>query len=713
MNYLTLYFIIFVMGEMRVKKIVKTSGFILFCLLIFCLLIFFFCLSSFAQEKKSPKDLPEKYRKWLEEEVVYIISPKEKEVFLQLETDRERDIFIEAFWKQRDPDPNTEENEFKTEHYRRISFANQRFGKDSPGPGWRSPMGRIYIMLGEPSSVQYYENESEIYPVVIWYYEGKADLGLPNNFAVVFFKRSGVGEYEIYSPIKDGPHSLLIHYSGDPSNHLAAYNQLMRIEPAVASVSLSLIPEEAAAFLSPSLASEVLLGQQIPSAPYKKINETYAEKFLLYKGWVDVEYTANYIDNEALIRIIYDPSGICFVHYAIEPKKLTLEQIGNIFRTKLELNAKVSDPSGRTIYQYEETIPLEFNRDQYEAIKTKLFSFQDLFPLVEGEYRLNVLLKNVVSKEFTSVEADLKIPSTENLQISPLILANRIITDSPYARQRKPFLIGKTQLVPSPRHDFTSQEKLYLYFQIIGLNEEIREKGFIEYEILKEDQVVLKTTKKISSYSNTSDFFEEFSLGSLTPDYYKIRVSLYAEPEKKIMARESNFLISSHAYLPRPWVLSLPQPPIEDPIYANILGQQYFALQKMSEARSYLEKAYRMDPHSKKYSLDFGRFLLANKEFDKVLEVIQPFLSSSERKDFLSLAGQAFHSLGRYQEAASCYEEYMSHFGLNIHLLNNLGDCYYRLGDFPKALAAWERSLEVNPKQENIKKMVDILKEKK
>lgn len=685
----------------------------LFITIFFCLLISFFASSFLAQEKRSPKDLPEKYRKWLEEEVVYIISPKEREVFLQLETDRERDIFIEAFWKQRDPDPNTEENEFKTEHYRRINLANQRFGKESPGPGWRSPMGRIYIMLGEPSSVQYYENESEIYPVVIWYYEGKVDLGLPNSFAVVFFKRSGVGEYEIYSPVRDGPHSLLIHYSGDPSDHVAAYNQLVRIEPAVASVSLSLIPEEAATFLSPSLASEVLLGQQIPSAPYKKIKETYAEKFLLYKGWVDVEYTANYIDNDALITLIYDPSGICFVNYALEPKKLTLEHIGQNFRTRLEVNAKVSDLSGRTVYQYEETIPLEFNRNQYDAIKAKLFSFQDLFPLVEGEYRLNILLKNVVSKEFTSLEADLLIPPPENLQISPLILANRIIPDSPYAGQKKPFLIGKTQLVPSPRHDFTSQEKLYLYFQITGLNKEIREKGVLEYEILKEDQVVIKTSKKISSYFNATDFLEEFTLGSLVPDYYKIRVTLYEEPEKKIMTREANFFISSQTYLPRPWVLSLPQPPVDDPIYANILGQQYFALQKMSQARFYLEKAYRKESGSKKYSLDFGRFLLANKEYDKVLEIIQPFLSSSERQDFLSLAGQAFQALGKYQEAAACYEEYMSHFGLNINLLNNLGDCYYRLGDFSKALAAWERSLKVNPHQENIKKMVDLLKQRK
>jgi len=685
---------------------------LLILILFFLLNLFFYHLAS-AQARKSPRDLPEKYRKWLEEEVVYIISPKEREVFLQLETDRERDIFIEAFWKQRDPDPSTPENEFKIEHYRRLNFANQRFGKDSPGPGWRSPMGRIYIMLGEPSSVQYYENESEIYPVVIWYYEGKADLGLPNNFAVVFFKRSGVGEYEIYSPIKDGPHSLLIHYSGDPSDHLAAYNQLLRIQPAVAAVSLSLIPEESTPYLSPSIASEILLGQQIPQAPYKKVKDTYAEKFLLYKGWVDVEYSANYIDNDALVKIIYDTSGLGFVHYALEPRKLTLEQIGDTFRTRLEVNVKVSDRSGRTVYQYEETIPVELNREQYEAIKTKLFSFQDLFPLVEGEYKLNILLKNDVSKEFTSLEAEVIISPAHHLQLGELILANRIVSDSPYAQKKKPFLVGRTQLVPSPRNDFASSDRLYLYFQIMGLTENLRERGFLEYEILKEEQVVVETKKKIADYPTAPDFLEEFSLSSLSPAYYKIRVNLYNETGEKIAARESQFYISPQAYLPRPWVLSLPQPPVQDPVYANIMGNQYFALQQMAKARSYLERAHLADPKNKRYALDLARFLLANKEFERVMEIAARFLTPPDRYDFLSLIGQACQALGKYEEAAGYYEEYLSHFGVNINLLNNLGECYYRLGNFPRALGAWERSLQINPKQEDIKKKVEAIKEKK
>ena len=85
-------------------------------------------------KKATSKDLPPQYRKWLEEEVVYIITPKERGVFLQLDTDRDREVFIAAFWRQRDPTPGTDKNEFRVEHYRRIAYANNWFGRDSPAP---------------------------------------------------------------------------------------------------------------------------------------------------------------------------------------------------------------------------------------------------------------------------------------------------------------------------------------------------------------------------------------------------------------------------------------------------------------------------------------------------------------------------------------------------------------------------------------------------
>jgi len=153
-------------------------------LFLFFLVVFFLCGEVGAKKT----DLPERYKKWLEEEVVYIMSPIEKEVFLKLKTDRERDLFIEAFWKHRDPTPGTPENEFKKEHYSRIRYVNHFFGRQAPRPGWRTDRGRMYIILGEPNDIQRFEGKTQVYPTEIWFYQGKTNLGLPPGFNIVFFK---------------------------------------------------------------------------------------------------------------------------------------------------------------------------------------------------------------------------------------------------------------------------------------------------------------------------------------------------------------------------------------------------------------------------------------------------------------------------------------------------------------------------------------------
>jgi hypothetical protein len=110
-------------------------------------------LTSLLFPSSKEENLSQKYKDWLKI-VSYIILPQEKEIFLKLESDRDRDIFIEAFWKQRDPTPGTPENEFKEEHYRRFLYANEHFKRGTSREGWMTDMGRIYIILGPPNSIE-------------------------------------------------------------------------------------------------------------------------------------------------------------------------------------------------------------------------------------------------------------------------------------------------------------------------------------------------------------------------------------------------------------------------------------------------------------------------------------------------------------------------------------------------------------------------------
>jgi GWxTD domain-containing protein len=128
------------------------------------------------------------YRKWLNEDVVYIIGDAERIAFGELTTDQERENFIEEFWKRRNPTPDTVENEFKEEHYRRIAYANEHFSTGIPG--WKTDMGRIYIVYGPPDAVATMGAAAEA-----WIY--RYIQGMGQNVTLVFENSQGDGEFHL------------------------------------------------------------------------------------------------------------------------------------------------------------------------------------------------------------------------------------------------------------------------------------------------------------------------------------------------------------------------------------------------------------------------------------------------------------------------------------------------------------------------------------
>jgi GWxTD domain-containing protein len=666
-----------------------------------------------GQTKLSPKDLPLEFRRWLEEDVVYIITPKERDVFLQLQSDRDRSIFIDAFWKQRDPDPATEENEFRKEHYRRIQYANQFFGKDSPGPGWRSDMGRIYIMLGEPKAIDKFENLSDIKPIIIWFYSDMVEFGLPNSFNVVFFKRENQGEYRLYSPLNDGPQNLLVHYAGDMTSYSDAYRELMDTEPIIAGVSLSLIPGESQYILSPSMPSEILLNKQIPASSYGRVKDDYAEKLLRYKGIIDVDYTANYIDNNNLIMVHREPAGVAFVHYLIEPSRLTLEKAGNEYRADLEVNGIVADERGATVYQFDRAVPIRMGPDQFEKIKANPFSLQDLFPLVPGRYTLSILWKNRLTKAFTSVEADLLVPDASAFWMSTPVVAYKIDRESRFRGQSKSFLFGGIQFVPASQRIFQAGEILYLSYGLVNVPEDIRRGGSVAYTILKEGAEVDHRSRPLQDAPSVLDVVEEFPLTGYTAASYEIRIAVLGPDSSERLLSRVHFEITPLGALLRPWVISLPQGPSASPVIANLLGLQYLQKNDIARARPLLQSAHEREPGSALFARDLCRVLFLAQDYTEIKAVARPYLSDDRRFDFLEILGDVSRALGEYAEAIVYYRDYLGHFGMNIAVLNGIGHSELKLGNTDGALYAFEKSLELNPNQEELRALVKSLKEKK
>jgi GWxTD domain-containing protein len=680
------------------------------------IVILFISLLAFPQAVssgiQSEGELPPRFKNWLEEEVRYIISPLEKEVFLQLQSDRERDLFIEAFWKQRDPTSGTPENEFKNEHYRRIAYANHQFGRSVPGPGWKTDRGRIYIILGEPRGIDRYTGETQIFNTEVWFYQGLTHLGLPSGFNLVFYQKDGVGEYRLYSPSSDGPQALLTSYFGDQADYIQAFKSLKKVNPQLARVSLSLIPGESAQYGRPSLASDMMISN-IYTVPQKELKDKYAQKFLAYKDIVEVEYSANYIDNDSSIKILQNPPGIYFVHYIVEIMKFSLQEYQDKYSTHLKVNGNVSDPEGKIIFQYEGSISVELDEDQLKSVAYKPFAIYDMFPLIAGSYKFSLIIKNEVSKEFTTVEKDIIIPKENSvLDMSSLVLAYKMNQASPEGQNLKAFKLGSFQFLHQPKNIFRPQDTLFLAFQITGLSLDLRQRGQLKYEFFKDDEPFLDFTQKVSQYEGGVNFKQEFALQEFPPGYYRLHVGLW-DGEQEILSEEENFGISSVSDFPRPWLHTKTLPPPDHSIYSFVLGKQLLSKGDINKAQSKLEEAFRKNPNSLDFALNLAQVYSVQKKHQQVKQVLMAFSDVSDVPyQVYLLLGKSHQALGEFDQAIALYNKALSQYGINANLLNSIGECYYYLGIWDEALAAWEKSLEINNDQPDVEEKVKSLKKK-
>jgi GWxTD domain-containing protein len=698
-----------------------------------------FCTILYANQRP---ELPQKYKRWIEEEVVYIITPKEKEVFYELENDRERDLFIEEFWKQRDPTPGTPANEFKDEHYRRIEFANKKFGKGTPGEGWRSDRGRFYIMLGRPNHLERYSTP-DIRPVEIWYYSGNPRLGQASYFRLLFFERYGAESYDLYDPMADGPQSLVpiteresrftvvgrvvpeadavaanpaeeafdkrLETQLDPRN-LHAY-KLIRyyVGNELAEASLSNFPgRRDPEFMLPS---SVLL-KDVETYPYKRVDDDYAYEFLEHKAVVEVNYSVHYIGNNSRVNILQDPSGLFFVNYVLVPETLSVDYYNEKYVTTLRTSIRMADTEGKTVFQWGRDVPLELRKDELERLEKSSFHLCDSFPMIPGDYTIHLLFENLVTKEFTSFERTVSVPEGKHLQMSPLVLARKVNEDSPYSESSRAFQVGRLQIYPSVNNTFLDRDTLFLFFQAYGLSQELKEEGTLEFTFYSGVEPFQKYQKKIAEYGSGNSFLEEVPLEKFPPGIYTVEASLLDKNGQRQLS-ERDALSVTKKPLPGSWLVAQTNPPADDPYYSYILGNQFFNKGEIQKAHDELMKAYEKQPDSLDYALSYTRVLMGLREYQKVIKTLTPFEQSGiENFGLFFTLGRASENVGEFEKAIQLYQKGLSQKGDVIMVLNSIGDCYYKLGNKEQALRAWEKSLELRPNQEQIKKLIDQLKEK-
>lgn len=694
---------------MRKHICIWLTGFILLTLLV----------NPVFSQKIKRGDLPQKYQDFLDL-TQYIMMDEERDVFMQLQTNRDRDIFIETFWAQRDPTPGTPANEYKQQHIQRFHHANQRYGRSTAREGWRTDQGRIYIILGEPHSVERFMSQQGIYPTEVWYYYGDKEKGLPPHFGIVFFKRSGIGEFQLYDHVADGPSALLVDGRHmDSANYQTLYEKIRELAPTLALVSHSLVPGDVPFNYQPSPVNNIMMADILES-PKKDVNPQYATHFLDYKGIVSSEYMTNYIQSETHLAFVRDPLlGMNFVHFSMAPQKISVDyyEPKDQYFCNFSINVSLRKSDEDIVFQYNKDFPFYFSPDKVEGIQSNGITIEDSFPVAEGTYKFICLLQNSVGKEFSVFEEEITIP--ENSQ-RPGIDAFLIGYDAQkYSGDLHiPFKVMDTKLLLDPKNTFATKDELHFMANMINVSRDLWETGRLKIYIqgMKPNQPAAKDLDiRLTDYPYNSAITlnEHLEAGQLPPDYYEVSVDLVGGEGVVLDSKKSNLIISPEAAVAHPMSNTKAFSHANSFVFYLMLANQYDKSGQPEKAESFYQRVVDMRPDYIKALMDYSQFLVAQKKYQKSLEIIELLHAhESAEYDYNFLKGKALMGLGQYPEAIEYLLEGNKIYNSDISLLNALGICYRQTGQNEKALDAFQSSLELNDQQPEIKTIVKEIRNK-
>jgi GWxTD domain-containing protein len=685
---------------------------------IICVLCILCTPLFFSAQKIKEEDLSLKYREFLKM-TRYIILPQEEDVFRKLGNDRDRDFFIETFWKQRDPTVGTPENEYKEEHIKRFRYANEHFGRGTTREGWMTDMGQIYIILGPPASTENFEAIIGLYPTRVWYYYGDRTKGLPAHFGLVFFQRQGAGEFKLYDPVSDGPGSLMVQSRiSAPTQYKELYEMIRELAPTLADVSLSMVVGESPVNYQPSPRNAILLAD-IFESPKRDVNATYATHFLDYKGVVSTEYMTNYIESEAQVELIQDPlMQLNFLHFSIVPLHLTVEyyEPKDQYYCNFELNVSLREEEN-IIYQYTKNYPMYFDKNRYDFVKLNGVALEDSFPVVEGNYKLTILLQNSVAKEFCVYEQNVVVPEVlEHPYIAGPFLGYKVETYQ--STMHLPFKILDKKLVVDPKNTFSASDEVIILFNVMNVSESLWKEGRVEVLVRAVGE---KGTSQKSFTVNLKNFSlhsimsisQSFQAGEFSPDYYEIKLILLNQKNEILDEKKENFIISPVKGIAHPVAYAKGSSLTDNYIYFYVLAGQYEKMGEYVKAEENYDKGFTLGPEFKKGLVEYANFLFKINKFGKVLELADQIKEDERlRFEYFLLKGKAHMGLSDYSEAINSLLEANKIYDSHVGLLNSLGFCYYRIGNKEEALRALNSSLRLDPSQEEVKKLIELVKKK-
>ncbi|HUA58671.1 MAG TPA: GWxTD domain-containing protein [Verrucomicrobiae bacterium] len=484
------------------------------------------------------KELETPYRKWLNEDVAWIITDEERAAFKRLQTDEEREQFIEQFWLRRDPTPDTVENEYKEEHYRRIAYANEHFA--SGIPGWKTDRGQIYIKYGPPDEIEdhssggFYERppeegggETSTFPFQQWRYRYIEGIG--TNVIIEFVDTTMSGEFRM---------------TMDPSEKDALLY--------VPGAGLTLMEEMGLSDKTQRFNNTdgTHLGQAFGGTPESMNEFTRLDTFaklqrppeIKYKD-LEAEVTSKINYNLLPMRVraeyfpITDASVQCNFTVEFDNKDLQFTNKEGYQKAVVHILGSVTSMTRRPIANFEEetvvTSPTEYL--SVEAAKKSIY--QKSIPLMPGTYRLKVIVKDITAGNLGHMELPINVPRLDPDKVagSSLVLADLIEKVPMRNIGTGMFVIGDSKVRPRMNDTFRRDEKLWIYMKIYHLQADEtthRPVGTVQYELFKagSNEKIIDHTEDFAALDNLSStqatIEKGLSLGSLPPGQYTIRLTV-------------------------------------------------------------------------------------------------------------------------------------------------------------------------------------------
>lgn len=661
--------------------------------------------------------LSEPHRKFLDE-AHWIISDYEKNAFLSLKSDQDRDRFIQAFWEDRDPTPGTKKNEFKEEHSRRFEYATKHYGREAPFPGWKTDRGRVYILLGKPEFVRAYSNSFEIYPLELWHYVGYKGYGLPSSLLFLFYQKNGTGPHRLYSPIHDGLSSLFNpHRHGELKTDQQLFNEIGELlDPEVAHATLSSIPTAGGDpnDMFGSLDVEMIQGKVQNARNYGVEKRKYVEDIIRDRPAVQVYYS---IGTEGIRNGLYwfqAPNGNFYLDYAVEyaPDKLDMGVYETDYYTSLTVDGQITTPEKVQIDQIIGSHEIKLKKDEFEKVKTVPFQYQGRKPMVPGKYLVTLILSNNVSRNSVTLTDNVEIPDMSSYAgpyITRLLPIRSVENASVDDKKFRPFQFGDKSFIPNLPAKYSQSGGMQIYHQLIFPETFRIDAGplVLHYLIRAAKKVESETTQPLD-YSSSSlagnvlDIRKDLSLANLPLGSKELVVEL--RQNGKVLSSSAPLLFSVEPEVNQGvWKFLVGLPDLDSPYHSLSLAQQLVRLKRTKEAFTLLEEAIQEHPDSIDVQLQLMRVALATKNYARVLELGKPMEVKNPRNiDLIWMMGWASYGLENYEDAVRFFERYRLEDPKKIEVLNLLADSYYRLDQRAKSLERVQQSLAIKPQQQDI-----------